>query len=100
MLTGSAVVDLPSKRAFASDRYGGQFAFVEVINSMQKPSQFPAVVSLSTLMMGAGYVGIGMMGYWYAPHQLTDPTLIRNILARFSMPALARSCALQAWSLQ
>ena len=44
--------------------YGGQFAFVEVINSMQKPKQFPGVVTASTLLMGVGYMGIGAIGYW------------------------------------
>ena len=44
--------------------YGGQFAFVEVINSMQKPKQFPKVVTASTLLMGLGYMGIGAIGYW------------------------------------
>ena len=44
--------------------YGGQFAFVEVINSMQKPKQFPGVVTGSTLLMGLGYIGIGAIGYW------------------------------------
>lgn len=48
------------------NRYGGQFAFVEVINSMQQPKLFPGIVSFSTAIMGAGYVGIGMIGYWYA----------------------------------
>jgi vesicular inhibitory amino acid transporter len=48
------------------NRYGGQFAFVEVINSMQQPKHFPGIVSFSTAIMGAGYVGIGMIGYWYA----------------------------------
>lgn len=49
-----------------ADRYGGQFAFVEVINSMQQPRHFPGIVSFSTAIMGIGYVGIGMIGYWYA----------------------------------
>ncbi|BDA41975.1 probable amino acid transporter AVT1D [Coccomyxa sp. Obi] len=44
--------------------YGGQFAFVEVINSMQQPKQFPGVISFSTSIMGAAFVGIGMIGYW------------------------------------
>ncbi|EIE25419.1 hypothetical protein COCSUDRAFT_46708 [Coccomyxa subellipsoidea C-169] len=44
--------------------YGGQFAFVEVINSMQQPRHFPGIVSFSTAIMGIGYVGIGMIGYW------------------------------------
>ena len=48
----------------AFNRYGGQFAFVEVINSMQQPKQFPGVVSSSTAIMGAAFVGIGMIGYW------------------------------------
>lgn len=46
------------------DRYGGQFAFVEVINSMQQPKQFPGVISFSTAIMGAAFVGIGIIGYW------------------------------------
>ena len=45
-------------------RFGGQFAFVEVINSMQTPSHFPRVVGLSTLLMGCAFAGIGAIGYW------------------------------------
>eukprot|EP00884_Botryococcus_braunii_P008224 jgi/Botrbrau1/17402/Bobra.0833s0002.2 len=43
--------------------YGGQFAFVEVITSMQKPSAFPSAVSVSTLIMGAAYIALGLVGY-------------------------------------
>ena len=36
---------------------------------MQQPKHFPGIVSFSTAIMGAGYVGIGMIGYWYAPSE-------------------------------
>ncbi len=39
---------------------------MEVINSMQQPSHFPRVVSLSTLLMGGAVAGIGAIGYWCA----------------------------------
>lgn len=42
--------------------YGGQFAFVEVITSMQRPAEFPAAVGVSTLIMGAGYIALGLVG--------------------------------------
>ena len=52
--------------------YGGQFAFVEVIKSMQKPKQFPSIVTTSTLLMGFGYMGIGAIGYWCIFYQSCD----------------------------
>ena len=48
-------------------RFGGQFAFVEVINSMQTPTHFPRVVGLSTMLMGGAFAGIGAIGYWCGP---------------------------------
>lgn len=45
-------------------RYGGQFAFVEVINAMQRPSEFASAVRASTAVMGVAYVALGGIGYW------------------------------------
>ena len=45
-------------------RYGGQFAFVEVINAMQRPSEFASAVRASTAVMGIAYVALGGIGYW------------------------------------
>ncbi len=47
--------------------YGGQFAFVDVITSMQTPADFPSAISVSTLIMGAGYIGLGLVGYALIP---------------------------------
>lgn len=45
-------------------RYGGQFAYVEVINSMKKPAQFTSAVALATPIMSGAYLCLGMIGYW------------------------------------
>ena len=44
--------------------YGGQFAFVEVINAMQRPAEFASAVRASTAVMGTAYVALGGIGYW------------------------------------
>jgi hypothetical protein len=83
-----------------SDRFGGQFAFVEVINSMQTPTHFPRVVGLSTLLMGAAFAGIGAIGYWCA-HLFAPQSCLfrlcsshRTVLIGLSMPAFSAStCA-------
>jgi hypothetical protein len=53
----------PSARG-AGRRYGGQFAFVEVINAMQRPTEFASAVRASTAVMGTAYVALGGIGYW------------------------------------
>lgn len=45
-------------------RYGGQFAYVEIINSMTTPSRFTSAVALSTPIMSVAYLSLGMIGYW------------------------------------
>lgn len=44
--------------------YGGQFAFCEIMASMQKPQQFPWAVSLCTIIMTVLYAFLGAVGYW------------------------------------
>jgi hypothetical protein len=63
---------------------------------MQRPSQFTGVVSFSTMLMGAGYVGIGMMGYWsasssLAPSPLCMPQETRPAHAHQSLPVAHQS---------
>jgi vesicular inhibitory amino acid transporter len=45
-------------------RYGGQFAYVEIINSMRQPGRFTAAVSASTPVMSVAYLALGAIGYW------------------------------------
>ena len=45
-------------------RYGGQFAYVEIINSMKKPARFTSAVALSTPIMSVAYLSLGVIGYW------------------------------------
>jgi hypothetical protein len=48
----------------APRRFGGQFAFVELITSMRAPRGFPAAVGVATPLMAALYVLLGAVGYW------------------------------------
>lgn len=45
-------------------RYGGQFAYVEIINSMRQPGRFTSAVSASTPVMSVAYLALGAIGYW------------------------------------
>ncbi|GAX75713.1 hypothetical protein CEUSTIGMA_g3156.t1 [Chlamydomonas eustigma] len=44
--------------------FGGQFAFVEIMSSMKKPSQFPFAVNVCTALMSVLYATMGIIGYW------------------------------------
>jgi len=48
----------------ARRRFGGQFAFVELITSMRAPRGFPAAVGVATPLMAALYLLLGAVGYW------------------------------------
>jgi len=37
---------------------------VEVINAMQRPTEFASAVRASTAVMGTAYVALGGIGYW------------------------------------
>ena len=50
--------------ALCACRYGGQFAYVEIINSMRQPGRFTAAVSASTPVMSVAYLALGAIGYW------------------------------------
>ncbi|KAI8471654.1 MAG: transmembrane amino acid transporter protein-domain-containing protein [Monoraphidium minutum] len=43
--------------------YGGQFAFVELMTSMVKPSRFPIAISTCTAIMTALYASLAAIGY-------------------------------------
>ena len=45
-------------------RYGGQFAYVEIMNSMRQPGRFTSAVSFSTPVMSVAYLALGAIGYW------------------------------------
>ena len=45
-------------------RYGGQFAYVEIMNSMRQPGRFTSAVSTSTPVMSVAYLALGAIGYW------------------------------------
>ncbi len=49
---------------------GGQFAFLEIITSMQCPRLFPRAVLLCTAIMTALYGGLGAVGYWSKGNQV------------------------------
>lgn len=51
-------------KAMLCCRYGGQFAYVEIMNSMKKPAQFTSAVALATPIMSGAYLCLGMIGYW------------------------------------
>ncbi|GAX75715.1 hypothetical protein CEUSTIGMA_g3158.t1 [Chlamydomonas eustigma] len=44
--------------------FGGQFAFIEIMSSMKRPSEFPRAVTLCTTLMGLLYGTVGVIGYW------------------------------------
>ncbi|CAL5220298.1 g2283 [Coccomyxa viridis] len=44
--------------------YGGQFAYVEIMNSMRQPGRFTSAVSTSTPVMSVAYLALGAIGYW------------------------------------
>lgn len=44
--------------------YGGQFAFVEIINGMKVPSQFSQAIALCTPIMTFAYLGLAAVGYY------------------------------------
>lgn len=50
--------------ALCACRYGGQFAYVEIINSMRQPGRFTAAVSAATPVMSVAYLALGAIGYW------------------------------------
>ena len=49
---------------FAVPHAGGQFSWVEVMNTMRRPQRFPAAITACTAAMTAAYLSVGALGYW------------------------------------
>jgi len=64
--------------------FGGQFAFTEIMGSMRTPAHFPRAVSVCTVIMGALYGGLGVIGYWSRGDE------VREIVI-FSLPESPRA---------
>lgn len=52
--------------------FGGQFAFVELMSAMAKPSQFPVAISACTAVMSVLYIAMGASGYLACGSQASE----------------------------
>lgn len=43
---------------------GGQFSWVEVMNTMRRPQRFRVAIAACTAAMTAAYLSVGALGYW------------------------------------
>ena len=68
---------------------GGQFAFVEIITAMRRPSHFPRASFISLFVLVSAYFALGSVGYWSQVRPCDDAT---SHLAPITSCSLGRCC--------